>query len=529
MSRWDRKGDVLRALLLWLPSLLPIIGHLYFGSRSDAQEATGFIQYDQAYYMANARQYLDGATDALFYASPFSSEESAPPIYFQPQIALLSAVWAMTGWDPGVVFNLFGLAFGALFVWLSLRMLRTVIGDASPFWLQLIFIWGGGVLFSAGMAYGMLSGESFDASWHAAFRFDPANGYWFLNWGRNLVFPLEAYYHILFMLMVLFAVRGRWLRAVLIVAVLALSHPFTGAAALTMLLTWVLIERLIVRSWIVPGWVVPALAALLVGHFLHHALLLPRNAEHAQLVEQWSLPWLLPRESWLGGYAPVLCMALFRLRSWERLKAAWAAPTSRLLIVWVVVWSALEHHELFMRPIQPLHFTRGYVWAGLFLLGAPALAEVVRGQHRFARPLVVIVLVTMLSDNVAWLVHEAAANAEGRGEALLISKEDRGVLEALEERVEPNALLVCEDPLLAYMALVYTPHRAYCSHHSNTPFAERRFAACAAYFAGRVTDPLLNRPLIAVSSAADRFAFASQGTLLYKVGAQAIYRMPDRR
>lgn len=526
MSSAGRRSDALRAFVLWLPSLLLIIGHLRFASQSSSEEATGFIQYDQAYYMANARQYLDGESEGLCYGSPFSAEEHQAPIYFQPQIALLAALWGITGWDPGIVFNVFGCVSGLLFVWLSLCLLRTVQGGTSVYWMQVLFIWGGGLLFGAGLLFGLLHGDALGAAWDTAFRFDPANGYWFLNWGRNLVYPLEAYYHALFVGMVLLALRGRWPWAVLMAALLALSHPFTGAAALLMLLASVLVERFIVRSWFVPGWVVPALAVLLVAHVLHHAVVLPGNAEHAQLIEQWSLPWTLPKESWLAGYAVAVVLVAVRFRSPERMRSAWSNPTTRLLISWVVVWSVLEHHELFTRPIQPLHFTRGYVWAGLFLLGAPALAELASSRRRVARPLIVALIVVMLSDNAAWLGHESAANAEGRGEALHINKWDRGVLAELEEHVEPNALLVCEDPYLAYLALVYTPHRAYCSHHSNTPFAQQRFASCAAYFEGSITDPLLEQPLIAVTSRASRFPYASQGTLLYRIGEQAIYRMP---
>src|SRR5262245_66512262 len=60
------------AVLLYAPVLIPYAAH-HLPRDGDERIPTGFVQYDQPYYMANARQYLDGATDGLRYASPFSA------------------------------------------------------------------------------------------------------------------------------------------------------------------------------------------------------------------------------------------------------------------------------------------------------------------------------------------------------------------------------------------------------------------------------------------------------------------------
>src|SRR5438105_14497188 len=45
---------------------------------------TGFLQYDQAYYMAIARAYFADAGFAPLYGLPFSPDPATPQIYFQP-------------------------------------------------------------------------------------------------------------------------------------------------------------------------------------------------------------------------------------------------------------------------------------------------------------------------------------------------------------------------------------------------------------------------------------------------------------
>ena len=61
---------------------------------------TGFIQYDQGYYMAEARQHFaDGFH--LFYGSPASSDYDTPRVYFHPQTFLLGALAKFTNVEPG--------------------------------------------------------------------------------------------------------------------------------------------------------------------------------------------------------------------------------------------------------------------------------------------------------------------------------------------------------------------------------------------------------------------------------------------
>ena len=94
----------IRGLKLWavcvvlaLPSLIPLALHFYFSATIAGDHATGFIQNDQPYYMANARQYFDGDAASFAHKNPCDWRGDSPAIYFQPQTfflgVLLRAHW----------------------------------------------------------------------------------------------------------------------------------------------------------------------------------------------------------------------------------------------------------------------------------------------------------------------------------------------------------------------------------------------------------------------------------------------------
>ena len=532
--RWREWGFV---LLLYLPVVLFYVAHYAAGQRDPYRLATGFVQYDQPYYMANARQYVDGVTDGLRYASPFSAQEDPDTIYFQPQIALLGWLWKITGADPGVLFVLFGLVFGLLCVRTCLRVLDHVLPSTAS-WRRLIaflFVWGGGLLVLVGSGYGLFHGEEVWGALVGSFRFDPANGWWFLNLGRNLIYPLEAYYHFLFFSLVLALLRKRFALATGVAALLAFSHPFTGVATLLMLLAWAALERWYARSGEVPRWFIPSLTTILLLVLLYYGPALMSNPEHRVLMAQWKIAWTEDAITFVPAYVLVGLLAFGRLRSPQRAIGFLRSPIHRLLVVWAVTWFALENHEFAITPVQPLHFTRGYTWSALFLIGVPFLSGALawlRGRWSKAAVGTVVGIFSLffILDNGIWMTLQTRANARGEGADLLVTRDQQDLFEWLAQKVPANSLLVANDPMTAYLALVYTPHRAYYSHHYNTPYAGQRYPTLGAYFQGRITDPLLEQPLLAVVYERNgAFVFADRGERIYANGSYSVYRMPAVR
>jgi hypothetical protein len=114
----------------------------------------------------------------------------------------------MSGGDPGLVFAAVGVVAAIVCGRVAVALFDHVGDRSRPGGLLtfVAFFWGGGLVVLAATAFvavvlGAGAGRSgFDvAAWWSFIRVvDPAGGWWFLNFGRNLVLPTEAVYHALF-------------------------------------------------------------------------------------------------------------------------------------------------------------------------------------------------------------------------------------------------------------------------------------------------------------------------------------------
>src|SRR5205823_3698663 len=189
----------------------------------------------------------------------------------------------------------------------------------------------------------------------ALFAYDPFEGWWFQNWGRNLVFPTEAVYHALAAAMWLAVIGRRWPLAITAAALLAATHPFSGLQNLLILLTWLSIKVWLERTaFMLRLWaIVLALLGLFLGYYF---VFLESFPQHRALRETWSLAWTLELPSLLLAYGPIGVLAARRF----------CGPRKDLnsgdffFTLCFIISFLLAKHEWFMAPRQPLHFTRGY-------------------------------------------------------------------------------------------------------------------------------------------------------------------------
>ena len=171
------------------------------------------------------------------------------------------------------------------------------------------FFWGGGLLALAGIGYSLMTRGVASLTSQGAvrriFRFDPCDGWWFLNFGRNMVLPTEALYHALFFGSVLYVLRERFLAAAILAFALSVSHPFSGAELLLILVSWSALEVLFVRSTAVPKGFFVALVGLLGLHVGYYLVYLTSFPEHSKLMKTWALAWELRAVNFLPAYALV--------------------------------------------------------------------------------------------------------------------------------------------------------------------------------------------------------------------------------
>jgi hypothetical protein len=340
---------------------------------------------------------------------------------------------------------------------------------------------GRGVMMIAGLVATGVSGDG----GKAILKYDPFYGWWFLNFGRNMILPTEALYHMLVLIAFFCALKGQGRITLFSLFLLSISHPFTGLQFILIFLAWSLLERFYIRNSEISVRYVAGLTILLGAHLFYYLVYLSSHPEHAALQAQWSLPWLLGGSSMLFGYLPVLLLVLWRIRSPELAMEVFSSHTNRLLLVWFLTSFFLANHEFAISPIQPLHFTRGHIWVPLFLLGAPSLIGLFsyllrRLSHKLALVGVLAVLAVSLSDNALWFLIAGKVWPT----SIYMSDDTRDAIGWLQNaKVDTDrTLLLSNDHMLSYVAMVYTSLRSWYSHVHCTPFAEDRLAELKAYF-----------------------------------------------
>jgi hypothetical protein len=480
-ARWMRRA----AILLSLPALIPLANSLivpYLKNRIP----TGFIQYDMPYYLANARGHFNQGFHFL-YSNPYAGYD-APGIYFQPQIMLLGLMQQL-GLHPGVTFNLFGLLalFFAAIVAAQFYVEVVGAGTLAKRIGFICFFWGGGVLTLAGLAYGLATGHPLSSPW----RYDPTSGWWMLNFGRNLVYPMEAYYHAVFLLSLLFLIRRQLSPALAFAALLSCSHPFTGLTLILILIAYSGIE-LVMRSGAVTLKFMLG-AILLAGlHVTYYLVWLNRFAEHRVLQSQWQVAWLYPPLTYIPALLIVGCFAIWRLAGSFH---CFRDSRIRLFAVWFLVVFALTQHNLVVRPIQPIHFAHGYDWMALFFLGAAPLIATLDFFLKSPRPwlrwgALPLLLGLFLFDNAAWL----AKNVVYNGMAVTLSKSESAALGWLSRNLKAGDMVICQDENLSYLVATYTPARSWEGHFRNTPFFAQRHNEIVSVFSEGSILPEWKRP-----------------------------------
>jgi hypothetical protein len=463
----SRKWICLAVVTLSLPALLPLAGAVIVPLLNN-QVPTGFIEYDLPSYQAEGRAYFDRGFH-LAYSNPYAGYNS-PAIYFQPHTFLLGLLQQLR-LDPGVTFNLFGLL--ALFFAAAAAILFYIevvgVGTSAKKLGLLCFFWGGGIFTLWGLGRALFRMHRFSA----IFEVEPTYGWWMLNFGRNLVYPTEAFYHGLFLFSLLALIRRRLALSLALAAVACVSHPFTGLTLILVLIAWSGIELMLRSGAVSLKFMIGAMAigALHLGYYM---VWLNRFADHRAVQDQFQKAWLYPPKVFIGALILVGSLAIWRLAS-SRFRCLYD-PRLRLFAVWFVVVFALTQHNLVMRhPLQPIHFAHGYDWMALFFLGAPVLIAIFDRILKIPRPLVrsgalALVLGLFLLDNAAWLVKIAIDNEY----LVSLTKNQSGALSWLSQNVRAGDLVICQDGLVSYLVSTYTPALSWQGHEHNTPWMDRR-------------------------------------------------------
>ncbi|MFN9781908.1 MAG: hypothetical protein ACK54A_01580 [Sphingobacteriales bacterium] len=391
--------------------LMPIvfIYCLHFFQHDESLKPTGFITAEHATYMVYAKQYSTGEA-SLFFRYPFQPDAASPRIFFQPQTLLLGYLWKWTNFSPGLLLTLFGILFAFLAIRTAYDIIQIVCRKYSGV-MTLLFIWGGGVMTFVGAAFHLLTRGSGVDVWSDIFKFDPGLGWWCLYFGRALIYPLEAYYHFIFLLAILFVLKNKYQLAALCVVVLTFSHSYTSVELALLLLVWILLEKYYFTSAIRTHAGLNLLLASCIFTFIFYAILTVMPL-YRQLFRMVSLDWGYKAWNFIPAYAYVWLLSAYVVRKPDLFQKAIATPVQRLFLTWGIVAFLLSVHNFAIHPIQPLHFTRGYVYAGFFMFALVNLSEHILSLLGKVWVCIVIAFVFCL-DNIVWFGSKYPKNCIG--------------------------------------------------------------------------------------------------------------------
>lgn len=476
---------LLFALLLCLPFWFIWLRPVF--EAPAGQLATGFPQYDQAYYAANGRAIFERG-NGFSGPNPYDPDPAAPAIYFHLLNWFFGLLVAKVGLDPGFVYVATGLVAGLLFARLTLALLERLVASRRS--LRLLFplaMWGSGIAaltFFFFQSLGMLQPGT------TPYVFEPDRGWWFLYWGRNLVFTTEAVYHCLVLGIWLAFLERRWWILTLLTFLLAATHPFTALQMLLPLGTWICINLTFPGKTAMPRLplaVIAVLAAIASTFVAYYGIYLPSHGSHVALNATWTVTWQETPMQTLCAYLPLAIAVVFAVRQRRLL------PRPELVFFGLFALSSflLSHHGWFMKAYQPLHFSRGYVWMPLFLVALPWLERaiaplLVPGFRRRLAALAVILLAA--ADNLVFVF--AASREPPATDVRYIDAELRHVFRLLD-REKTQGVMISSDPAASYLVATYTQVRPYFGHLHNTSERDQRLAELDQFFRQSTRGPLI--------------------------------------
>ena len=475
----------LLAFLLSTPIIIFNLAYLY--NHDPGLVPTGFIQYDNVTYVGNSIQYNWSEHSGLFYSNRLNDSHGHEQIYFNPQL-LIIALFMRLGIAPGFALMLFNLLSAILFFRFAIAIYDHLKQTNERRVLNIVFFsWGGGLLCASGVLLHLIGFAGNDI-WSSMFVLDPAHGWWGLNAGRSLFFSMEGWYHALFFGIIFFILQKRWTLGAILLFLLSLSHPFTGIELLLILFTWMVIEISISKHSI-PIYFALTVICILAFHIWYYLVYLNKFPEHLSVFQQYSLNWKYRFYHFIPAYILTASLTILAMKI-EGLKNYFSVQSNRLFICWAIIAFTLANHELFIKPMQPLHFTRGYIWSALFFAGLPGLHYLWKTLFIKKNGVIFILLISIIfvSDNLVWIIKNTRRVNEPTS-VTLITAEQKQILEFLSINAKFNDAIVGSDEVIPYLASIYTKSNIWFSHPYNTPnYSSKKNAYDAFIQSGRAAE-----------------------------------------
>ena len=484
------------AFLLALPVFY--LYALHFFNHDALHHPTGIIQWEHMLYMCSAKEYAIGNA-GLLYEWPIINDFGDNKVFFQPQIFVLGYLWKWLPIEPGYILT----AFGFVFALLTLRTVISIIYLIIPtgkykMLITMLFCWGGGFLSAAGILLNFVffKGSFADIPRHIFF-LDPAGGSWCLNFGRTLIYPLEAYYHFLFMSCILLALKRKFLPLFGIMLLLMLSHPYTAIESISIVLVWVVFEYCYFKNTQIKKAGLIYIATAFILYFIYYAIVLNGIPIYRKINEINALDWGYKAWHFVPAYAIVWLFSFIAIKNIPALKKHFSDPNNRLYFWWGTVAFLLSVHGFAFKPVQPIHFARGYVYAGFFLFSIPALQSVIsylQLRKKNSYVLLPAMIFVFLFDNITWF---GMAALQKNNSGVYFNTAEKEVISFFENKHENGiAIGSLKNYYLNAGIQLYTSYKGWIPHpYLALDVDAKRSAVDSLLIKGKLDDHWKNKPV----------------------------------
>jgi len=481
----------------FLPALCFTLLNVWWAARCPSSAVySGYLQGDQPTYTALARAVFNRG-NGILYANPFDFDAAAPRLLTNLGYVALGWLIRLVGQHDVVAWEIWRLAFGLLCYGLfALLVARLFLSNGMRWWVFVVGAFGGGSAWVATLA---LAASRPHWGWLRCF-VEAERGYdwWCLNLFRQSLYPLELAYHSLYFAVLLCYLDRRrgWL--LLVIFLLWWTHTVTAILATTVVglaLLWDWLASAAGGKVVTPperpkraALTLIGLAGVVLPWIAYYRLYLPRFPSIQSWMEQTlSFEFVLQPSVWprawgmllVGLPAALVYAPLRRYLARER--------EGRLILLWGIAAMVWAHNNVFLtRPIQPMHFARGYIFLFLLIVAAKGVEIAIarnqasKGQGGDGSPkrrrgvgkwAAVALVPLLLADNVLFV---ARVGSEMPQPGLLtISPEAKEVLDYF--CAQPGRLgILSTDQKIGVLIVARTRHRLFLSEAVLTPFFTER-------------------------------------------------------
>lgn len=456
----------LRIVILTFVGVAPFLCIPLSHLLADPQQATGLFQYELPYYVANGNAAFDRG-NGVFYPNPYDPSPDAPVIYVHWLPWIFGFCTTTLNLDPGTVIVTATIVAAMLFSFATFRIVRFLCPGPCLLPAYFLTMWGGGLLVVASL---LIDGSPLTL--------DPGRGLWFLNWGRNCLLPTEAVYHSLVLTCWLAEWKSQKRSANLAMALLATTHPWSGLQLLLTMNAWrclVLLRRK--TSLAHDRWPFAHFAfslTVLIAFLAYYKIWLPSFEAHAALQKTWELDWSVAWTTAIFAWGPIAVVAatcfLKQRQATKNIASNPHRDIKAFLMTAFAVAIGLALHDRIIKPVQPLHFTRGYVWMPLCLLAILSASLHLKPTGRNGwMPIVILGCLLMITDNFVFCAVHVNRQFKQK-DGFFLSPAERQLLRQLDRSPDTHQKIGLTDSEdLNYLLPTYTRCRPWLGHHFNTP------------------------------------------------------------